>query len=161
MKKRTYIYFFIAIILVGLLLAAFNNQKASPLREDTFLAPVIPELRMGTTTIELLIADTPEKQIQGLSGLAVLHPTQGMLFVFGASDYHQIWMKDMLFPLDILWMDQDFKIVDIKHAATPESYPEIFTPHEKSDYVLELNAGFTEKNNIKIGDVFVPNIFSK
>ena len=75
-----------------------------------------------------------------------------MLFAFGSSDRHGIWMKDMRFPIDIFWLDEYGQIVFIKKDAQPDSYPEVFLPNSPAKFVLEVTAGFAEENSLKIGD---------
>lgn len=78
---------------------------------------------------------------KGLSGKNSLAPQSGMLFDFGKLGNWKIWMKDMKFPIDILWLDDQGRIVYIKQNALPESYPEIFSTSIKSRYVIELSQG--------------------
>ena len=77
---------------------------------------------------------------------------RGMLFPFATNDAHAIWMRNMKFPIDIIWLDENLVVVDIKRDARPESYPEIFRPKSPARYVLEINATLSEVYNIKIGD---------
>jgi len=64
-------------------------------------------------------------------------------------------MKDMQFEIDILWFDENLKLVHIKHAASPASYPaESFCPPAPSKYVIEVAAGNAERLNLKLGDGF-------
>jgi len=98
------------------------------------------------------IADTPEKKALGLSGRKSLGENEGMLFVFEVADNRYFWMKDMNFSLDIIWIGENKEVVDITRNATPESYPEKFSPETPAKYVLEVSAGFSDANNIKIGD---------
>ena len=83
-----------------------------------------------------------------------------MLFVFDHPAQYPFWMKDMNFPIDIIWIDENLKVIFIKKNAVPESYPEVFTSPQNSKYVLEVVAGFSDKYNIKIGDK-VENYFLK
>lgn len=78
----------------------------------------------------------------------------GMLFIFKEEDYHGFWMKNMEFPLDIVWIGPDKKIVDIYHRAIPcrESTCNIILPKYPAIFVLELNSGFAKDHNINIGD---------
>ncbi|MCX6751552.1 MAG: DUF192 domain-containing protein, partial [Candidatus Nomurabacteria bacterium] len=94
----------------------------------------------------------PEAQEKGLSGRKSLNEDQGMLFVFYKSEIYPFWMKDMNFAIDIIWIDEDFRVVFIKKNASTQSYPETFTPNQNARYVLEGSAGFSEKNNLKVGD---------
>ncbi len=107
---------------------------------------------LGGEALLLEVADTDALRAQGLSGHKPFAPNEGMLFVFPIEGKHSFWMKDMLFPIDILWLDNDYRIVDVKEKATPESYPESFTPSVPALYVLELSAGFFEAHKLKKGD---------
>jgi uncharacterized membrane protein (UPF0127 family) len=102
--------------------------------------------------IKIELAKSDAEKEKGLSGHAELRPDEGMLFVFQKPDIYAFWMKDMNFPIDIIWLSEDMKVVYIKKDARPESYPGAFTPDQKAKYVLEVSSGFSEKNNLKIGD---------
>ena len=102
--------------------------------------------------IEVELADSVQKRAEGLSGRENLGRNQGMLFVFERPDYYSFWMKDMNFALDVIWIDENKKIVDITKNILPESYPKKFQPHEPAKYVLEVNASFADAHNIKISD---------
>ena len=67
-------------------------------------------------------------------------------------------MKDMNFPLDILWINDNFEIVGIEKKILPQTYPKIFGEKYLSSYVLEVSAGYCDKNNIKIGDKIIFNL---
>ncbi len=98
---------------------------------------------------KLNIADTPAKRQQGLSGRNQLEPYQGMLFVFDDNNSQCIWMKDMTFSLDIIWLDEQRKITDIKKDISPETYPGSLCVNGK--YVVEVNAGTADNINLQIG----------
>ncbi|MEK7599273.1 MAG: DUF192 domain-containing protein [Patescibacteria group bacterium] len=112
----------------------------------------IIRLEINNVGLEAELADTAEKRTAGLSGREKLPENQGMLFIFDAPAYYHFWMKNMKFPIDIIWINKDKKIADIVRNAAPESYPEIFKPSQAAQYVLEVNAGFTEQHQIKIGE---------
>ena len=95
---------------------------------------------------------TPEAQERGLSGRIGLGEDEGMLFVFDHPDKYSFWMKDMNFPIDIVWLGEDLKVIYLKKNASPESYPQTFTPNGEARYVLEVSPLFSEKNNLKEGD---------
>jgi uncharacterized membrane protein (UPF0127 family) len=109
-------------------------------------------LVIGASTLYVDIADTLEERKKGLSDLANLKPGTGLFFSFDSPDYYGIWMKDMNFAIDIIWLDESKQVVDIKLDATPETYPEIFKPSRKSMYVLKVPAGFVKKEGIKVRD---------
>ncbi len=120
-------------------------------------AKEIKYVMLGEKKIKVELALTKEDQAQGLSGRISLKENEGMLFVFDKPGEHNFWMKDMKFPIDIIWIDENFNmVIYIKKDARPGSYPETYGPSsdsiENAKYVLEVPSGFAEKNNLKIGD---------
>ena len=112
----------------------------------------IKYVKIAGQNIEVDLATTAPEQEQGLSGRTELGPNEGMLFVFDTPGKYSFWMKDMLFPIDMIWLAPDSRVVYVKKDARPESYPESFTPDEEAKYVLEIESGFSDKNNLKVGD---------
>lgn len=109
-------------------------------------------LVIGDARIKIILAETEEKRIQGLSGREKLSEGQGMLFVFPEMGNHGIWMKDMKFSIDIIWFDSKFQVVDFVEDVAPESYPNVFKPRKPAKYILEIDSGFIEANGIKVED---------
>jgi uncharacterized membrane protein (UPF0127 family) len=112
-------------------------------------------LAIGSVSIAAELATTPDEQAQGLSGRMSLADGTGMFFVFDHADKWGIWMKDMRFPIDILWADENGMIVTIEHDVPPSSYPDSFYPTAPASYVLEVPAGFAETHGIAIGQQIV------
>jgi uncharacterized protein len=81
-----------------------------------------------------------------------LGENKGMLFVFEKPGIHGFWMKDMNFAIDIVWIGQDKRVVQIMEHIAPETFPKVFSPREPIQYVLEVNAGWARKSNIQLGD---------
>lgn len=108
-------------------------------------------LSIGDTTIVVEKVATYPSRAKGLGGKEYLKEGTGMFFVFPDDDFHGFWMKDMKFPIDIIWIDSSYKIVDVKKNVTPETYPEVFGPEAKARYVLEVNAGFSDNHAVKRG----------
>lgn len=104
------------------------------------------------TKIDAEVVSTPEERTRGLSGRKSLAPNAGLLFVFDQPDRYNFWMKEMNFPIDIIWIGEDFSVVDITENALPESFPELFSPKDKALYVLEVNAYFARTHAISVGD---------
>jgi uncharacterized membrane protein (UPF0127 family) len=105
-------------------------------------------VHIGGTVVLADIADTEEKRTIGLSSRNTLSPDAGMLFLFPEEGHHGIWMKHMRFPIDIIWISKDFRIVDIKKNVSPDTYPDIFRPSSPALYILETTAGFSDKYTI-------------
>ena len=114
--------------------------------------PLSKKLNNSLVGFRFEIADTPEKRIKGLSGRESLDEDAGLLFVYGEPGIYRIWMKDMNFPIDVIWFDQDYLVADMSRNIQPDSFPKIFKPLKPAKYILEVNAGFADKNGIKIGD---------
>src|SRR5207302_3995225 len=89
---------------------------------------------------------------KGLGERENLDENKGMYFVFDKPGYPGFWMKDMKQSIDIIWLNEDRKIVHIEEELSPSTYPQVYTPAEKSLYVLELKSGFVLRHNVKIGD---------
>jgi uncharacterized membrane protein (UPF0127 family) len=73
---------------------------------------------------------------------------EGMFFSFATSDYYRFWMKEMNFPIDIIWLDENYKIIDITHSLATSTYPNTVSPKTPARYVLEVVAGFAKKYSI-------------
>lgn len=61
-------------------------------------------------------------------------------------------MKDMKFPVDVIWLDKNYRVVDIVKDARPDSFPKVFEPSASAKYILEVNSGFAKRNGIEAGD---------
>ena len=150
LNKLIIIFGVILVIFVGVIFFQFNsnsktNQKASG-----------NTVKINNQTFNVEVVDTQEKAQLGLSGRKSLPQNQGMLFVFDEKSYHTFWMKDMKFPIDIIFIEGD-KVVSIaENARVPEPDEEENLPLYKSggpiNMVLEINAGLSEKHDIKQGD---------
>jgi uncharacterized membrane protein (UPF0127 family) len=141
------ILLFVGVIAIGVALEISNPRVEAP----TELTQKFSSVRIGSTTIAAEVADTPEARTTGLSGHAPLLEGQGMLFIFDWEGEWGIWMKDMLFSIDIVWADAKGMVVSVAHSVAPETYPEIFYPTKPAKYVLELPAGFAKKHRIAEG----------
>ncbi len=103
----------------------------------------------GALTAE--VVSTKSARAQGLSGRTKMKDNEGMLFIFETPGKYGFWMKDMLFALDIVWINNNGIVVSIERNVTPESYPKAFINHADASYVLEINAGDSEKLGLYLG----------
>lgn len=131
---------------------AIASSTAVTADDWRILYPSTIPIRIGEVTVEASVADSLPERIQGLSNTPFLPSNVVKLFVFGTPGKHSIWMKDMLYPIDILWLAEDGEIVSIKEQVSPDSYPESFAPEVAAWYVIETNAGFVASNTITVGD---------
>ena len=100
------------------------------------------------------LALTNEQKEKGLSVKDELKESEAMLFIFEESAQHSFWMKDVKFPIDIIWLDSDGKVVHIEQNLQPCVSVLIctsYSPDIDSQYVLETVAGFTQRHNISMG----------
>ena len=131
-------------VFLGIAEKVDHEKEISSIEQTVFLITDI-----GKMALE--IADTEGKRIRGLSGREYLADGTGMLFLFPSSGFYGFWMKDMNFSIDILWIDEDFKIVHIEREVHPDTYPKSFTSQEPAKYVLELNAGDALRLDLIVG----------
>lgn len=111
------------------------------------------EIRIGATSIGVQVADNDCKRVLGLSGQKFMDPNAGMLFVYGEEGSRGIWMKEMSFPIDIVWLNKDGVVVGIEQNLAPGTYPKIFGEEFSAKYVLELPAGKVAESKIILGDI--------
>lgn len=121
-----------------------------------------PKVKVGEVEVFVDIADTNSERQKGLSG-QTLEESEGMLFIFDQKDtLPSFWMKDMEIAIDIIWID-DEKVQKIDknvqpEPGTPDQDLKKYYPAGPVDQVLEVSAGFSEKNNIEVGNnVVLPN----
>ena len=103
--------------------------------------------------IYVTIADTDALREHGLSDRASLGDDQGMLFTFPIAQMPGFWMKDMHFPLDMVWIDASSTVVGVTENISPATYPNVFYPPSLVTEILEINAGAAQKFGIATGTV--------
>ncbi len=109
----------------------------------------------GAIVVSVEVAQSATDQQRGLMGREGLSDGSGMLFIFDSEAQHNFWMKNVNFPIDIIWIDSDFRIVDITMGAVPcvvEPCP-FYSPGVPARYVLEVPSGFASENGVEFGDV--------
>lgn len=107
---------------------------------------------IGDTVFTVKLANTPALRAQGLSGTIPLEDKQGMLFKFDIPGNYGFWMKDMSYPLDFIWIDENKRIVSITENIYPESYPAVFYPDTAVLYALEVPAGSAKRFSLQVGE---------
>ncbi len=132
------------VILIAVLAGAawFYKTPSEPDHESVVCGGVSLNIEYATTTAALE---------QGLSGRTNVPDDYGMLFVFSHDDAYGFWMKDMLVPIDIFWLDSNGRIVSIARDVSPATYPSVFYPEVPARYVLETAAGFAEAHLMATG----------
>ncbi|MEM6997943.1 MAG: DUF192 domain-containing protein [Patescibacteria group bacterium] len=109
--------------------------------------------RIGTSTYMLEVANTQSERQLGLSGRQSMAQDVGMIFIFEDDGVYRFWMKDMFFALDMIWLNSEGRVIHIEESVSPDTYPTTFGPNEPSRYVVELNAGEVDSNDLQTGDI--------
>lgn len=140
----------IARIWLVLLLSGCMSLAANEL-DDSFDRDVLVIVGSSHSCylFDIYLAVTPAQTGRGLMYVRDLPETTGMLFVYDEDDYHSMWMKNTLIPLDMLYARADGTIATIHSNAEPHSL-ESLGPSEPVRYVLELNGGVTAKFRIDL-----------
>lgn len=138
------------LILFLIAVAVLSVWKIKPKSSDPSVK--IVSAKIEDTPLSLEVLSTPLERAKGLSGRENLEEGKGILFVFPKEGKYGFWMKDMKFPIDIIWIDENFRIVGIENSLSPESYPESFYPPENIQYVIEVPAGFSQRHSVIIGE---------
>jgi uncharacterized membrane protein (UPF0127 family) len=141
MKKK--LFYILLLIITSLLITVIISCQQKKVNTVT----------INNIVFNTEIADTKIKQTTGLSNRSYLETNQGMLFIFPKPDYYQFVMREMNFPLDIIFINND-EIVDIKKNLEPEgvSPQKIYSPSQTANKILEINSGLSDLNNFSIGD---------
>ncbi|MBI1864111.1 DUF192 domain-containing protein [Candidatus Woesebacteria bacterium] len=144
MKKVLIFFIILVLFLLGL---SFLLPKSS-----------LKTIKVKDKNVKVSLANTNELRTKGLGGVKSLPQDQGMLFNFDQKNIiPSFWMKDMLIGLDMIWI-RDGKIIQIDknipapNPTTLDSSLPLYTPKEVIDHVLEVNANWSDKNNVKVGD---------
>ena len=112
-------------------------------------------LQVGDAAFQVAIADSADERMRGLSGVPTMGSNEGLYFVYPTPRPLLFWMKDMRFSLDIVWIDERQRVVDIMEDVTPETFPTIFSSPRIAQYALEINAGRARETGIEIGDTVI------
>ncbi|HJY99005.1 MAG TPA: DUF192 domain-containing protein [Patescibacteria group bacterium] len=144
------------IILIGLFV---NNYSSLPGQKQLDHSSALPRatILVGSSEIEVEIAKNQTERELGLGGRTYLDPDSGMLFIFEGREMPGFWMKGMLIPIDIIWI-ADGKVAEISERisvpalGTPDSELLSYFPAQPVEFVLEVNSGFSDRNEIKVGD---------
>ena len=98
-------------------------------------------------TFNISIAISPEARKKGLSGRSTLSSGTGLFFIFDSLSYQSMWMPDMNFPLDIIWLDENMRVVNVNYNVKPcetddcQSYASV----KLVKYAIEMRAGDANK----------------
>lgn len=161
-KKKNYLsvknIFIVSVVVLIAAFLIFNNFIKSPKSEMEYYTftkegELVFSDSLGNTKakIDIEIADDDYKRQLGLMNRKEMKENQGMLFIFPRQDWLSFWMRNTLISLDMIFVDENKKIVTIHkntRILSDTSYPST----KPARYVVEVIAGFTDKYNIQVGD---------
>jgi hypothetical protein len=124
-----------------------------------YFLPKNPKAEINGQVFSLYLARSSQEQATGLARYKSITANQGMLFLFQKADNYSFWMKDMRFPIDIIFIRGDKVVTVFQNVpVSPNNNLPVYTTKTKADKVLEINAGLARKYNIKIGDLVKLNL---
>ena len=138
--------------LAVLLLSTCVNIDFSTSRDES------PVVRVEDSRFEVEVADTEQLIRKGLTGRPYLEERRGMLYIPDGPEAGGFWMKGMQFPLDIIWIGSDCRVVDVNAnvkpppPGTPDDDIRRYRSYPAAAYTLEVNSGEASRFNIRVGD---------
>lgn len=153
-KKRDIIlsvlfFTLIVILLVGINFSLDNNNSEDI--DSTSTVEILNKQNDTLAIIDVEIADTRKERYIGLSNTETLNNGSGMLFVFDQEQEQTFVMRDMDYPLDIIFINSERQITEIHHASVPSSNNNLTGYRGNARWVLEVPKGYTITKNISIG----------
>ena len=144
-KLKIIVFLAILLLLTGVVIISRQNYKLSQIKTAC----------INQHCFQIEVAKTAVQQERGLMYRKSLAKNQGMLFVYPQQGIYSFWMKNMLIPLDIIWIDKNRQIVFIQNSAMPcsEVDCDFITPDTSAKYILEINAGLADRLHLALGDV--------
>ena len=163
-KNNRSIYLIVLlIVIVGITVYFLRKSGAETELETQSEALDIPFRKQGEllftsqvigdtlAVIDIEVADNNQLRARGLMYRRLLPENAGMLFIQDMEEMQSFWMKNTYIPLDILFVNRDKEIVTI-HANTTPLKEWNYASTEPALYVVEVNAGFSNRHNIGVGD---------
>lgn len=155
-KSFLIVFIFLGLVLFSVFVYQKNFQPTENfemlIASNAYKSYKHAKVTIGGKIFDAYVSDTEKLRENGLSGFAGLKNNEVMLFVFPDADIYGFWMKDMLFPIDILWIDDNFTVISTKKNIAPDTFPKIFFPKKPGKYVVEFTAGVLDTLGVINGD---------
>ena len=154
-RTQALVPIFIAAVIIGVV-GLMSIPSESKLESVEFPRGTI---MIDDVPLEVQIADTEPRRVRGLMFQDQLPYDQGMIFVFDKPGLYSLWMLNMQFPLDMIWFDEEGKIVHIEKDVPPCKTPleiascQSIVPEGQAVYVLEVTSGFVTQNNVTMDSI--------
>lgn len=135
-------------------LEAEVKKAELPAKTEISQPLALPIAKLAGKKISLEVMRTPAELRRGLSGKLSLGKDAGMLFIFPKAGIYQFWMPDMHFPIDMIWIEKGVVVgmhQNVSNEFDPKN-PKFYSVKTPAKYVLEVNAGWSRENGLKVGD---------
>jgi len=142
-SRRTIILIILVVIVIVFIISKGNDEQNNG----------TARVKIGDAIFIAEIADEESERNKGLSNRESLGEDNAMLFLFEEKSKYTFWMKGMQFPLDLIWIDGG-EVIGVSENLPPDNSinPDVYSPPDEVDKVLEVNAGQVENYNIKAGN---------
>ena len=155
-KLKKYRFLFVINFIILFLFFNYNATACSDvkfIKKDIF---IVSKKNNQKIKFNVEIADTDLKRKTGLQCRAKMELNEGMFFIWKKEDFRSFWMKNTSIPLDIIFLNKTFEIVDVSFNAKPFSLKPILS-EKKAKYVLELNKGVFTSYKFELKDKIILN----
>ena len=151
--KRNYVYaLIITVLIIAIYFLLFKKPSSNQFIEEGEVTFYKKENKQKVTEIDVEVANTHTRRMQGLMYRTEMDDDNGMLFIFEKPDMQSFWMKNTILPLDIMFIDSVGVIDTIYRETTP--YSEKSLPSRRRvQFVVEVNGGWSDKSGIIEGDL--------
>jgi hypothetical protein len=162
---RTIKIFLIFLIITGIFLTilllifpkntSHNGNKGDSITSQAANYIVTIKTKLKEITLNIELARSEKEKAQGLMNRTSLPENNGMLFIFDNEQIRTFWMKDTLISLDMIFINKEGEIVTIAKNTKINQTQETYSSSAPSKYVLEVNAGWCDKNGVTLGDLII------
>ena len=155
-KLKNYKFFFVINFIIFGIFFNHNVEACSNIKfakKDIF---IVSKFNNKKIRFNVEIADTDLKRKTGLQCRTKMELNEGMLFIWKTEDFRSFWMKNTSIPLDIIFINKTYEIIDIFYNAKPYNLKSI-SSKKKAKYVLELNRGQFNSLKFNLKDTIIIN----
>ena len=136
-----------ALVVVFAVVATVFFQTGAVSFSSLYTDFTYKSIKIGTLSLRVKVARTPAEQLKSLNNIPSIPQNEGMLFVFDQDGIYNMSTQDMLFPVDLMWLDTEGTIVDAQANVAPGLRDPVH-PQATARYVLMVNAGVMDHNDI-------------
>ena len=154
LKNFKFLFFINLSVLISLF--TYNAKGCSEIKFEKKSIFIVSKKNNKKIRFNVEIADTHLKRKIGLQCKVKMELSEGMLFIWKKEDFRRFWMKNTSIPLDIIFFNKMYEIVDIYYTAKPFSFKSI-SSKKKAKYVLELNEGVFDSYKFDLKDKIIIN----